>query len=135
MRKIETKSNCYAESNVDDLRNTMGGPSWKPLIVVELRAFIAIYLYTGLKKQPNIKTYWEKSSSIFHYSIISNIMTRGQFFQLRRCLHITNPASYEGNEREDPRYDKMRQVRWLVNEIREVCMREWVLGGFQPLMK
>ena len=57
-------------------------------------------------------------------------MSKDRFFELRRCLHITNPATYEHNDREHPEYDKMRQVRWLVSHIRDACMTSWVLGKF-----
>jgi hypothetical protein len=57
-------------------------------------------------------------------------MPKECFIQLRRCLHITNPSIYEHIPKGDPSYDKLRQVRWLVNEIRNTCMREWSLGKF-----
>jgi hypothetical protein len=57
-------------------------------------------------------------------------MTRERFCEIRRCLHITNPATYEHSEKGQPGYDKMRQTRWLVEEIRKACMREWSLGKF-----
>ena len=57
-------------------------------------------------------------------------MNRGRFFHLRRCLHITNPAEYDHIERDRPQYDKMRQVQWLVEKIREACMQTWRLGKF-----
>jgi hypothetical protein len=98
--------------------------------VAKLKAFLAIHMYMGMKKQPNIKTYWEKYGSIFHCPIISNIMTRDRFMDLRRCLHITNPANYEHIQKGDLEYDKLRQVRWFVDEIRNACMREWSLGKF-----
>ena len=44
------ESNCLAHSIVDDLKKTMECLHWKPLIIAELRAFIAIHLYMGLKK-------------------------------------------------------------------------------------
>ena len=126
MRRIVRESNRYAQSLVDGMGNTMEGPHWYPLTIAELRAFIAIHLYMGLYKQPNIRTYWEKPSLIFHCPIISNIMSRAQFFCLRQCLHITNPTSYEYIERGDLQYDKTRQVRWPVDAIREACMREFL---------
>ena len=33
-------------------------------------------------------------------------------------------------KKRHPIYDKMRQVKWLMDEIREVCMREWIFGEF-----
>jgi hypothetical protein len=34
-------------------------------------------------------------------------MSRDRFMRLRRCLHITNLATYEHIEKEDPHYDKL----------------------------
>ena len=76
MRRIVRESNRYAETSVDEIGNIMGWPLWKPIIVAELRAFLAIHLYMGLKKQPNINTYWEREGFIFHCPITSNIMVR-----------------------------------------------------------
>jgi hypothetical protein len=95
-----------------------------------LKAFLAIHMYMGMKRQPNYKSYWGKVGTLFHCPIISNIMTRERFIQLRRCLHITNPGTYEHIPKGDPHYDKLRQVRWLVEEIRNACTREWSLGKF-----
>jgi hypothetical protein len=50
--------------------------------IVELKAFLAIYMYMEIKQQPNIKTYWKKYGSIFHCPIISNIMIRDWFTKL-----------------------------------------------------
>jgi hypothetical protein len=57
-------------------------------------------------------------------------MSRDRFRALRRCLHITDPSLYEHIHKGDPGYDKLRQVRWLVDKIRNACMREWQLGKF-----
>jgi hypothetical protein len=68
--------------------------------MVELKAFMAIHMYMGMKKQPNYKTYWEKEGSFFHCPVISNIMTRERFVELHRCLHLTNPATYDHIQKE-----------------------------------
>jgi hypothetical protein len=57
-------------------------------------------------------------------------MTRERFKELIRCLHITNPDTYAHIERGEPGYDKLRQVRWFVDEIKSACMKEWSLGKF-----
>ena len=100
------------------------------MTVAGLKAFFAIHMHMGMKRQPNYKTYWGKVGSFFHYPIISNIMTREHFIQLLRCLHITNPGTYEHIPKGDPCYEKLRQVRWLVDEICSACKREWSLGKF-----
>jgi hypothetical protein len=50
--------------------------------------------------------------------------------ELCRCLHITNPTTYEHIQKEEPGYEKLYQVRWFVDFIRDACMREWSLGKF-----
>jgi hypothetical protein len=130
LRKIVVETNQYANRVVDVLRNTRGGRKWEDLIIAGLKVFIAIRMYMGMKKQLNYKSYWEKEDFLFHYPIISNIMSRAWFSQLRRCLHITNPALYEHIHKGDVGYDKLRQVRWLIDAIRNACSREWSLGKF-----
>jgi hypothetical protein len=83
----------------------------------------------GMRRQPNIKSYWMKEGSIFHCPSVSNVMTRKRFMALNKCLHITNPAEYV-REKELPSYDKLGQVRWLVNIIRDNCKRLWKLEKF-----
>ena len=77
-----------------------------------------------------MKIYWEKTISVFHCPIISNILSLARFRELRRCMHITDRQTYEHVERGQVGYNKMRQVRWLVNDIRDACMREWALCKF-----
>ena len=89
-----------------------------------LKAFFAIHMYMMTKRQPTMKSYWEKEGFFLYCSTIFDIMTRRQFKELVRCLHFTNPAMYEHIPNGDPRYDKIWQVQWLVNEIRSTCMRE-----------
>jgi hypothetical protein len=108
---------------------TRGGPQWKEFIVPEFKAYVAIWLYMGMRRQPNIKNYWMKEGSIFHCPSISNVMTHNRFMALNKCLHITNPAEYV-REKELPSYDKLGQVRWLVNIIRDNCKRLWKLEKF-----
>jgi hypothetical protein len=87
-------------------------------------------MYMGMKRQSNYNSYWEKAGTLFHCPIIVNIMTRARFIELRRCLYITNLGTYEHIPKGDPGYDKLRQARWLVDEIHDACMREWSLGKF-----
>jgi hypothetical protein len=44
-------------------------------------------------------------------------------------LHLTNPTNYV-REKTLPGYDKMGQVRWVVNSIRDNCRKVWNLGKF-----
>jgi hypothetical protein len=127
MNAIVEETNRYATAPMDTNGNTLGGTQWEDLTVAGLKAFMALALYMGLKKQPNYKTYWMRDT-LFHCPVISNIITRARFMELRRCLHITNPTVYENIERGDPGYDKIRQTRWLVDAVRNRCKSEWNLG-------
>jgi hypothetical protein len=102
MQKIVMETNRYATKRIDAKGNTRGGPKWEILTVAGFKAFLAIHMYMGMKKQPNYKSYWEKTSSIFHCPNISNTMIRERFMQLRRCLHITTLATYEHIQKGDP---------------------------------
>jgi hypothetical protein len=51
---------------------------------------------------------------------------------LNKCLHITNPAEYV-RDKELPGFDKLGQVRWLVNAIQDSCKRVWKLGRFYTI--
>jgi hypothetical protein len=108
LQRIVTESNRYATHPLDAMGNTMGGRNWVHMTVAELKAFLAIHMYMGMKRQPNVQSYWEKEGSLFHCPIISNIMSRDRFRALRRCLHITDPALYAHIQKGDPGYDKLR---------------------------
>jgi hypothetical protein len=111
----------------------MEGPKWKNLKIVGLKAFLAIHMYMGMRRQPNMKSDWEREDSFFHCPTISNIMTGERFKELVRFLHITNPEIYAHIARGDPIYDKIWQVQWFVDEIKSACMKEWSLGKFHTI--
>jgi hypothetical protein len=117
MSKIVIETTRYATHVIDALGNTQGGPKWINTSVAEFKAFLAIHMYMGMKRQPNMKSYWNKEGSFFHCATILKIMTRDRFMALRRCLHLTNPATYEHIQKGEPGYDKLRQVRWFVDVI------------------
>ena len=45
-------------------------------------------------------------------------------------MFITDLETYEDIERGQVEYDKMKHVRWLVNDIKDACMKEWALSEF-----
>jgi hypothetical protein len=55
--RICIETNRYA-TTVDGEGNLPSGTRWRHLLVVGLKAFIAISILIGLKRQPNKKTYW-----------------------------------------------------------------------------
>ena len=63
-------------------------------------------LYMGMKRLPNMKSFWTKSKKILYYSIILGLFSRQRFFALLRCLHIINSATYT-IDKNNLEYDKM----------------------------
>ena len=97
--KIVMETNWYATHVLDAMGNTRGGPKWVNTSVLELKAFLATHMYMDMERQPNLKSFWNKEGSFFHCPTISNIMTWDRFMELRRCLYLMNPASYEHIEK------------------------------------
>jgi hypothetical protein len=93
----------------------------------ELRTFLAISLYMGMKKQPNVKSYWAKSEKLFYCPVIASLLTQRRFLALRKCLHLTNPSEFV-TDKSSPLYDQMHQCRWLLNVIRDACRALWNVG-------
>jgi hypothetical protein len=100
------------------------------LTIPRLKAFLGISVFMGMKKQPNLKSYWHKPRSIFHYPIISQAFTRERFMTIRNCLYITNPATYANVERGEVGFDKIQQIRWLVDKIREAYKVVWSFSKY-----
>ena len=57
LNDIVEKTYEYARGPGVASRNTMGGPNWEDFTVTGLKAFIAISILMGMRKQPNYKTY------------------------------------------------------------------------------
>jgi hypothetical protein len=52
LRRIVEETNRYATKVKGD-GTTEGGPKWKDITVACLKAFIAVHIYMGIKRQPN----------------------------------------------------------------------------------
>ena len=114
-KKIVDEMNHYMKTEDANGRQP-NRPNWRNLSIQGLKAFFALSFYMVLKRQPNKKSYWAHRGSFFHYVVISQIFTRDHFQSITSCFHITNHANYV-KTRKEPRYDKMGQVCWLVDEI------------------
>jgi len=128
LRDIVTETNRYATTINTDGR-TYGGPHWRNFTVLELKVFMAIILYMGMRRQPNVKSFWYKKGSIFHCPTICELMSWNRFQLFTKCLHITNPSRYE-SDKAMPGYDKMGQIRWLLNAMRDNCQKAWSIGQY-----
>ena len=68
-----------------------------------------VRLWMGMRKQPNIKTFWAGEDDVFHCPKISGLFTRKPFETLSKCLHLTNMD--DGMvDRNSPNFDKVDDV-------------------------
>jgi hypothetical protein len=93
-----------------------------------LRAFMGVRLWTGMRKQPNIKTFWTGNDDLFHCPKILGLFTRKHFETLSKCLHLTNMDDGM-SDRNSPNYDKVGQCRWLIDVIRNKVVTRTILDG------
>ena len=115
------ETNRYATSHTSD-GVLSRGDHWDSFTMVEIKVWLAIWLYIDMKWQPNMKSYWMKEGSVVHYLTILKIMTQDRFMTLITCFHIIDPTTYI-KERDLLEYDKLGQTRWLINKILENCKR------------
>ena len=121
MNDIVRETNRYSTTS-DSLGRTRGGLQGEEFTVDALKAFMAIALYMGMRKQSSYKTYRMKDS-FFHCSKISSIFSRARFIELRRCLHLTNNWDVGNIEHGAPSYDKLTTSNMVA--------LEWYLGPVQ----
>ena len=103
--RIVHETNWYAIEKENE-GSTKGSPHWEQFTISEFKAYIGIWLYMGMRWQPNIKSYWTREGSIFHIPRIFNIITHKYFMALNRCLYITNPLQYI-RDKGLPSYNKL----------------------------
>jgi hypothetical protein len=118
------ETNKYAREATN--KTTKGGRTWKPFEQKDFKAFLGICIYMGIKKLPDFKDYWF-TEPFLRCPVISSLMSRQQFLQIMRCLHVTKTEDLN-IDRASPQYDKMYKVRWLFEEIGNMCKENWNLG-------
>jgi len=107
--KICAETNRYASEINPRSRCTSkklrGGETWFALHPPELRPFLAISLYMGIKIEPNGRCYWKKSCEFLWCPAISSIMTHDRYEHIIWCLHVNND-SRATTDRSKVEFDK-----------------------------
>ena len=123
---VETKFQ-YAQH--DDGGKLKEGHDWYNVDEEELRAFMGVRLWIGMRKKPNIKTFWTRANDVFNCPKISGLFTRKRFETLSKCLYLTNMD--DGIlDRNSLGFDKVAQCWWLIDVIWEACKSLWQLGAY-----
>jgi hypothetical protein len=80
LRKICAEINRYAKGKlVREKENgeleayTRGGEQWYDITVKDLKAFISVKLYMGLKELPQVRFYWMKSEPFLYCHVIAQL--------------------------------------------------------------
>lgn len=114
-------TNKYASDTINDNNRQVRPHSrtnlWKPVTLLELKAFMAVLLNMGIKKQPTIYSYWWTSSSQY-IPWFSRMFTRNRFQAILRFLHMvdTVPLAKPGQ----PNYDACARFQPLIDHVNRV---------------
>ena len=99
-----------------------GGKGWEDVHVPELRAWLGIKIYMGLKPLPARRDYWSRSEELFNCRLIASVMTMRRWEAILRCLHLTDNDKLE-RDRLSPNFDKIGKVRMLLNHFVSTSQR------------
>lgn len=72
----------------------------------------------GLKKQPDIRSYWRSSVPFYDCKVIWLIMSRQRFEAILTCLHLVD-RDVIIEQPGEPGYDNIVHTRWLLETITE----------------
>ncbi|KRX23486.1 PiggyBac transposable element-derived protein 2 [Trichinella nelsoni] len=85
----------------------------------ELEIFLGTLLKMELVPKPRYSIYW---STELRCDAIADAMSRNRFREVLRYLHF-NDNSEAVFDRESPRYDRLFEIRPLIESIRQSCLR------------
>jgi hypothetical protein len=85
LQRIVKITNLYA-TNHQENGGTKGGVSWFSITQSELLCFFGILMLMTLKKLPNTRLHWARAGDLFRTDSIANIMSRGRFESIIRCI-------------------------------------------------
>jgi hypothetical protein len=72
---------------------------WWPTNANEIQVLFGIFYYIGVHREPQYPIYWETEKEDGPIYLISTHMTRNQYKNLQRYLHISKPTPAQGGFR------------------------------------
>ena len=100
--------------NAEQQMRTKPDPHWYRTSADEIRAFVGVNIFFGIKHLPETRLYWSKNP-VLAVPSVQKIFPRNRFEKIRQYLHLNNR---ENNvPRDDPRHDKLFKVRLLSDSI------------------
>ncbi|XP_066567847.1 uncharacterized protein LOC136755273 isoform X2 [Amia ocellicauda] len=98
--------------------NQEGG--WDEVTPEEFKRFLALIIYMGLVRLPDIHRYW--STAPLHHGLWArSFMSRNRYQGILNALHLVNP------ETENPN-DRLNKVRYLLEHLKTTCVKLYQPG-------
>ena len=96
---------------------------WYPTTLEEMRAFVALKIFFGIKCLPETRLYWS-DNSVLGVSAVKKVMPRSRFEKIRQYLHMNDRERLP--PRGDQAHDKLyRCNKWLCLCIASVHWERW----------
>jgi hypothetical protein len=89
--------------------------NWKPVDIIEMKAFLGMCIIFGLVPVKCYKTYWNNDPFLGNVGIKS-VMTRSRYEQINRFFHVSD-RSKEVQNVADPAYDKLYKLRNVIKSV------------------
>lgn len=91
---LRTWTNKRGSSRIDNRKRRLSHmKKWHSMDVSEMKAFVGCLIVMGIVRQPGIHCYWEKDSSLFSCTGITDIFSRQRFIDIYSNLCLRDPSS------------------------------------------
>jgi hypothetical protein len=115
---LALETNRYATQKGPD-------PRWNPTNANEMRAFVSINIFMGVRQLPHLCNYWSTDKR-FADPFIASIMPKTRFMKLNKYIHLRDTSRTPG--RNDPDYDPLFKVRVLLDSIQPKLRENYMPG-------
>ena len=115
---IRDQTNLYAtqehETRFGEQVVRMTSCNWKPMMVEEIKTFIAIHILMDIHTLPDLQHYWS-SDNLLGVPAVANLITNTRFKKLTESIH------YNDNTKAVPRgeagYDHLHKLRPIIDAL------------------
>ncbi|XP_055015889.1 piggyBac transposable element-derived protein 4-like [Boleophthalmus pectinirostris] len=103
--------------------------NWTDVTLPDLYAFLAIVIYMGIVKLPELVDYWRKHN-IFNLIFPASVISRNKFQLICRSLHLCPLKEDIQNQaaKGTPAYDRLKKIKPLYQQIVEACKEHYHPG-------
>lgn len=104
--------------------------SYEPCNSKSMKAFLAINILKGIKKQASYKDYWSSNEQL-RDSYISSIMPVNRFSWFLSHLHVNDHNLQP--KRNEPNFDKLYKVRPLLDSLSKTFLQHFNPNEYQSI--